>query len=235
MAGGRHGDARGGLGGRAGVSGGGAAAPRRSLARPICKIDCRNSCRISPPQSQIRARRHTESRNVRVPSGALRSLPNTCSPRRPQAARPSARSASWCARPSRRPRRSRRWVRQGLRCRIRRVPPPPPRASIRTAGHWVVTRASAGLDRPCLAHRSASRRYPIVRRGATDPARRRPVWEDGRAGRAGAHRAPRAPTPLGRLRAAQALGAVSPRRGAPAARACRRTRWSRALPGARVA
>ncbi len=40
-----------------------------------------------------------------------------------------------------------------------RMPPPPPRASIRTARPPpVVTRASAGRDRPRLAHKSASRR-----------------------------------------------------------------------------
>ena len=113
------------------------------------------------------------------------SLPNTCSPRRSPAARASARCASWCARPSTRPPSSRRWVRHRLRSGFRPGPPPPPRASTRTAGHSVVTRAGADQDRSRPARRSASRRYPITRHAAPDhPAHRRPVWEDGRAGRA---------------------------------------------------
>jgi hypothetical protein len=107
---------------------------------------------------------------VRVPSEAGRRLTNTCSPRRPPAARRSARCASWCARPYRRPRSSRRWVRQRLRTGIPgRRPPPPPRASTRTAGHSVVTPpAGADRDRSRRGHRSASRRYPIARRGRPD-------------------------------------------------------------------
>jgi hypothetical protein len=108
-------------------------------------------------------------RNVRVPSDGPPSLPNTCSPRRPQAARRSARSASWCARLWTRPRRSRRWVRQRLRSGLPARPPPPPRACTRTAGHSVVTPEGAGRDRSRLGPRSASRRYhPIARRGAPD-------------------------------------------------------------------
>ena len=200
----------------------------------ICKIDCSSVPRFARCRANSVPTGDAESRNVRVPSGPARRLPNTCSPRRPQAARLSARSASWCARPSTRPRRSRRWVRQGLRCRICTPPPPPPRASTRTAGHSVVTRASAGQDRSRLAHRSASRRYPIARRGATEPARRRPVWEDGRAGRAGAHRATSSNAlgpPAGGPSAWGGQASASRR----AARACRRTRWSRALRGARAA
>ena len=110
-----------------------------------------------------------DCRNVRVPSDGLRSLPNTCSPRRPQAARRSARSASWCARLWTRPRRSRRWVRHRLPSGIPARRPPPPRAYTRTAGHSVVTPEGAGRDRPRLGPRSASRRYhPIARRGAPD-------------------------------------------------------------------
>ena len=107
---------------------------------------------------------------MRVPSEAGRRLTNTCSPRRPPAARRSARCASWCARPFRRPRSSRRWVRQRLRSGTHaRRPPPPPRASTRTAGHSVVT-PPAGADRvrSRRGHRSASRRYPIARRGRPD-------------------------------------------------------------------
>jgi hypothetical protein len=119
--------------------------------------------------SQICAASVGEGRKLRVPSDHRRSLTNTCSPRRPQAARRSARSASWCARLSTRPRRSRRWARQG-RPRRRRCPvsTPPPRASTRTAGRSVVNRAGRGaLERRRDARRSASRRS-IARRGATD-------------------------------------------------------------------
>jgi hypothetical protein len=174
-----------------------------SAAGAYCKIACRSKGSDSAVWSQIRAGRGADFRTLRVPSDPPPSLPNTCSPRRPPAARRSARCASWCARPWTRPRRSRRWVRQASRSGFRPGPPPPPRASIRTAGHSVVTRAGAGRDRSRHAHRSASRRYPISRHGAPDhPARRRPVWEDGHAA---GHEAP---MHLGRLRAARALGAA---------------------------
>ena len=179
------------------------AAPR---AGGECKIDCSVDAPRGALPSQIRADRRKIVRNVRVPSDALRSFTNTCSPRRPQAARRSARFASWCAAPSTRPRRSRRWVRHRLRSASRPGPPPPPRAITRTAGHSVVTRAPAGQDRRRDAHRSASRRSPITRRGATDQPAGARSGRTGKAGRA------RAPTPSGRLRAARALGARSLRR-----------------------
>ncbi len=161
---------------------------------------------------------------MRVPSDGLRSLANTCSPRRPQAARRSARSASWCAAPSTRLRRSRHWVRHRLRSASRPGPLPPPRASTRTAGHSVVTSAPAGQDRRRDAHRSASRRSPITRRGATDQPAGARSGRTGKAGRA------RAPTPSGRLRAARALGArrTSPPRAAPSS-AARRDRRAAAV------
>jgi hypothetical protein len=159
----------------------------------------------------MRGDRHAEGRSVRVPSDPRRSLTNTCSPRRSPAARRSVRSASWCARPSTRPSCSRRWVRHRPRGARRPRPAPPPHASTRTAGHSVVTRAGAGRVRSRHAHRPASRRYhPITRRGAADPARRRPVWEDGRAGRArrpqGRHKLQRTRAACGRL---ERLGARS--------------------------
>ena len=149
--------------------------------------------------SQICADQYPHPRNARVPSDRAPSLPNTCSPRRPQAARRSARSASWCARLWTLPRRSRRWARQRLRRPLGMRASPPPRASTRTAGHWVVTRADEGRDRPRPAHRSASRRYTNTRRAATDP-RPAGAW----SGRTGtpvgqAPWAPRAPSPSGRL------------------------------------
>ncbi len=118
--------------------------------------------------SQIRADAHPLGRTLRVPSDPLPSLTNTCSPRRPPAARRSARSASWCARLSIRPRSSRRWVRHRLRSARRTGPPPPPHAITRTAGHSVVNREGADPVRSRLARRSASRRYPINRLTAPD-------------------------------------------------------------------
>jgi hypothetical protein len=185
---------------------------RPGAERHACKIACRFGDGVSLVWSQIRVVGRPVCRTLRVPSDPVPSLPNTCSPRRSRAARRSVRSASWCARPLTRPSRSRRWVRHRPRGRFSPGSPPPPRASTRTAGHSIVTRACADQDRSRHAHRSASRRYPISRHGAPDhPAHRRPVWEDGRAGRAGAGlTAPEAPTHLGRLRAARALGAAAP-------------------------
>jgi hypothetical protein len=141
---------------------------------------------------------------VRVPSDGLRSLPNTCSPRRPQAARRSARSASWCARPWTRPRRSRRWVRHRLPSGIPARRPPPPRACTRTAGRSVVTPEGAGRDRPRLGLRSASRRYhPIARRGAPDTRPPAPGL-GGRARRTGRRSGATSSTHSGRPRAARA-------------------------------
>jgi hypothetical protein len=165
-----------------GSSGAHTLAARRA---PPCKIRCTSGGPDSAVWSQIRDGCDAFRRTLRVPSDPPPSLPNTCSPRRSPAARGSARCASWCARPLTRPPRSRRWVRHRLRSGSRPGPLPPPRASTRTAGHSVVTRGGVDQDRSCPARRSASRRYPISRHRAPDhPAHRRPVWEDGLAGRA---------------------------------------------------
>jgi hypothetical protein len=161
---------------------------------------------------------------VRVPSDPIRSLPNTCSPRRPPAARRSARSASWCARLFRRPRSSRRWVRHRRLSGIPAgLPPPPPRAYTRTAGHSVVTPAGAGRDRPRHGRRSASRRYPIARRGGPDNRPPAPGL-GGRARRPGRRHGAGSSTHSGRPRAARApwarqsdrLGPAQPGRLGPA-------------------
>ena len=92
--------------------------------------------------------------------------------------------------------------------------PPPPRASTRTAGYSVVTRPQAPT-RIGRASRTGLRHAGIPSPGAGDltTAHRRPVWEDGHAGRAGAS-APRGSTHLGRLWAARApwAGQTSPPR-----------------------
>ena len=176
--------------------------PRIEPSWRACKIDCSLEHPRSTAWSQIRADAHALGRTLRVPSDPLPSLTNTCSPRRPPAARRSARSASWCARLSIRPRSSRRWVRHGSRSACRTGSPPPPRAITRTAGHSVVNRAGAGQVRSRLAHRSASRRYPINRLRAPDHRPPAPGL-GGRARRSGL-----SSMHLGRLRAARAPGAT---------------------------
>jgi hypothetical protein len=142
-------------------------------------------------------RRDGRPRRTAVPSDPARSLPNACSPWRPQTA--PARSASWCAGPSRRPWSSRRLERPTLRPRPHGRSRAPPRMRIRTIGGPVAPREPAGQE-PCGRDpRSAPHRSPISRRGDDRPAGAR---VHGRTGdRRGKHS-----THTGRLRAARARG-----------------------------
>ena len=89
----------------------------------------------------------------------------------------------------------------------RRLASPPPRARTRTAGHSVVTSA-ARRPSPVRATRTGLRLAGSPSAGTRAPdhaARRRPVWEDGRAGRAAPSSNALGP-PLRRL---ERLGAVA--------------------------
>ena len=190
--------------------------PHPRPARPSRGAACKFHCRIAAHDPRARAESAREGAAGRpvhpVPSDPRPSLANTCShPRRHQAARPSARFASWCAAPSTRRWSSPRWARH-LPGRPRGRPgPPPPRPSTRTAGHSVVVCARAGPAWAARAPRSASRRSPITRHAGTDRPRPPAPGLGGRARRRGWCRHPRR-YGLHRTRAAsQAARALSDR------------------------